>query len=136
MWARFPWGWQAQSCGVAPETPSWRACKPWFWERSLQSQTRIRLSCEVIVGPMHRPGGQIVRNCKSRTSKALALAFVSGLCVHDSLGMQVCSNVSMRVFSSLRILEAPNSMVAFSFEWKSAVFNLRCSPKRDSREGL
>ena len=41
-------GWQAQSCGVAPETPSWRTCEAWFWERSLQTKTRFRLSDTVI----------------------------------------------------------------------------------------
>ena len=128
LMAQFPWGWQAPSCSVSPETPSRRACEPWFWERSLQTQTRVRLSGKVIMGPMLRPKGKIVRNCQSGDSKAVAEAFVSGLCVHNGLRMQVWSHGSMGDFSSLRFLWLPR-VTGFLGEGKSAVFYILGCPK-------
>ena len=65
--------------------PSWRACEPWFWERSLRTQTWGRVNGEVITGPMRMSVGQLVWNCKSGDSKVVAQSLVSGLCVQDGL---------------------------------------------------
>ena len=88
---------------------------------------RVRFSGEVIVGPMHTPGGKLRVKCKSHASKEVAQAFLSGLCIHDGLRMQVWSQVSMGDISSQvswRLL----IMWWLSQRGKSSVFHIKGVP--------
>ena len=105
------------------------------WERILQRKTWVRVSVKAIAVPMRRPGEQLIRNGKEGDTNAVVQAIISGLCVPDGLGMQMCSHGYMGNFSSLRILAAPNSLVAFSWKGIGLFSTLVVPQNRDSRDG-
>ena len=122
---------------MSPKTRSWRACEIWFGRDVCKEKLGLELvsrrsqaQCVDLESSSSGTVKRVIQAC------AVVQANISGLCVPGGLGMQMCSHGYMGNFSSLRILAAPNSLVAFSQKGIGLFSILGVPQNRDSRDGL